>query len=200
MCLKPFCNKKQVVVRFAWWRSFSSRRTCQQAMAAVTQADFLKAMQDVQGKITEVQQTASVQQMANEMSREALKKDIKQMTEGVADAATEKFTLLEQQARNKPELTQGVIQAANTEFDEVKRVIDNTTEGILASVADLAQRVKQLENHVGRPQVQDQARVLQIMKGLSSRMDAMEKRSGGGGLQQGGGQSRGYLPEKINNS
>ena len=66
-------------------------------MAAITQADFLKAMQDVQGKITEVQQTASVQQIANEASREALKKDIKQMTEGVVDAATAKFTLLEQQ-------------------------------------------------------------------------------------------------------
>ena len=53
-------------------------------MAAVKQADRLKAMQDVQGKITEVQQTARVQRMANEASREALKKDIKQMTEGVA--------------------------------------------------------------------------------------------------------------------
>ena len=164
-------------------------------MAAVTQADFLKAMQDVQVKNTEVQQTASVQQIANEASREALKKDIKQMTEGVVDAATAKFTLLEQQARNQQELTQGVIQAAKTEFDEVKRVIDNTTEGILASVADLAQRVKQLEDHVGGPQVQDQARVLEMMKGLSSRMDAMEN-SSGGGLQQGGGQSRGYLHEK----
>ena len=61
-------------------------------MAALTQADFLKAMQDVQGKIIEVQQTASVQQIANEASREALKKDIKQMTEGVVDAATAKFT------------------------------------------------------------------------------------------------------------
>ena len=155
-------------------------------MAAVTQADFLKAMQDVQGKITEVQQTASVQQIANEASREALKKDIKQMTEGVVDAATAKFTLLEQHARNQQEFTQGIIQAAKTEFDEVKRVIDNTTEGILASVADLAQRVKQLE---------DQARVLEIMKGLSSRMDAMENDSGVS-LQQGGGQSRGYLPQK----
>ena len=163
-------------------------------MAAVTQADFLKAMQDVQGKITAVQQTASVQQIANEASREALKKDIKQMTEGVVDAATAKFTLLEQQARNQQELTQGVIQAAKTEFDEVKRVIDNTTEGILASVADLAQRVKQLEDHVGGPQVQDQARVLEMMKGFSSRMDAMENSSGG--LQQGGGQSRRYLLEK----
>ena len=76
-------------------------------MAAVTQADFL----------TEVQQTASVQQIANEARREALKKDIKQMTEGVVDAATAKFTLLEQQARNQQELTQGVIQAAKTEFD-----------------------------------------------------------------------------------
>ena len=44
-------------------------------MATVTQADFLKAMQDVQGKITEVQQIASVQPIANEASREALKKD-----------------------------------------------------------------------------------------------------------------------------
>ena len=34
-----------------------------------------------------------------------------------------------------------------------------------------------------------------MMKGLSSRMDAMEN-SSGGGLQRGGGQSRGYLPEK----
>ena len=164
-------------------------------MAAVTQADFLKAMQDVQGKITEVQQTASVQQIAIEAGREALKKDIKQMTEGVVDAATAKFTLFGQQARKQQELTQGVIQAAKTEFDEVKRVIENTTEGILASVADFAQRVKQLEDHVGGPQVQDQARVLEMMKGLSSRMDAMESTSGGG-LQQGGGQSRGYLPEK----
>ena len=152
-------------------------------------------MQDVQGKITEVQQTASDQQIANGVSREALKKDIKQMTEGVVDAATAKFTLLEQQARNQQELTQGVIQAAKTEFDEVKRVIDSTTEGILASVADVAQRVKQLEDDVGGPQVQDQARVVEIMKGLSSRMDAMEN-SSGGGLEQGGGQSRGYLPEK----
>ena len=78
-------------------------------MAAVTQADFLKAMQDVRGKITEVQQTASFQQIANDASRDELKKDIKQMTEGVVDA---KFTLLEQQARNLQELTQGVIQAA----------------------------------------------------------------------------------------
>ena len=45
-------------------------------MAAVTQADFLKAMQDVQGKVTEVQQTASVQQIAKEACREMLKKDI----------------------------------------------------------------------------------------------------------------------------
>ena len=66
-------------------------------MATVTQADFLKVMQDVQGKITEVQQTASVQQIANETNREALKKVI----EGVVDAATAKFTLLEQQARNQ---------------------------------------------------------------------------------------------------
>ena len=160
-------------------------------MAAVTQADFLKAMQDVQGKITEVQQTASVQQIANEAGRKALKKDIKQMTEGVVDAGTAKFTFLEQQARNQRELTQGVIQAAKSQFDEVRRVIDNTTEGILASVAGLAQRVKQLEDHVGGPQVQDQARVLEMMKVLSSRMDAMEN-SSGGGLQQGGGQSRGY--------
>ena len=107
----------------------------------------------------------------------------------------QKFTLLEQQARNQQELTQGVIQAAKSEFDEVKRVIDNTTEGILASVADMAQRVKQLEDHVGVPQVQDQARVLEMMKGMSSRMDAMEN-SSGEGLQQGGGQSRGYLPDK----
>ena len=163
-------------------------------MATVTQADFLKAMQDVQGKITDFQQTASVQQIANKADREALKKDIKQMTEGVVDAATAKFTLVEQQARNQQELTQGVIQAAKTEIDEVKRVIDNTTEGILASDADLAQRVKQLEDHVGGPQVQDQARVLEMMKGLSSRMDAMEN-SSGGGLQR-GGQSRSYLPEK----
>ena len=83
-------------------------------MTAVTQADFLKAMQDVQGEITEIQQTASVQQMANEASREALKKDIKQMTEGVVDAATAKFTSLEQQARNQQDLTQGVIQAAKS--------------------------------------------------------------------------------------
>ena len=127
-------------------------------MTAVTQADFLKAMQDVQGKITEIQQTASVQEMANnEASGEALKKDIKQMTEGVVDAATAKFTFWEQQARNQQELTQGVLQAAKKEFDEVKRVIDDAAEGILAPFADLAQRVKQLEDHVGGPQVQDQA-------------------------------------------
>ena len=83
-------------------------------MTAVTQADFLKAMQDVQRKITEIQQTASVQQMANETSREALKKDIKQMTGGIVDAATAKFTSLEQQARNQQDLTQGVIQAAKS--------------------------------------------------------------------------------------
>ena len=97
------------------------------------------------------------------------------MTEGVVDAATAKFTSLEQQARNQQGLTQGVIHRLQkqTEFDEVKRVIDNTTEGILASVADLAQRVRQLEDHFGGPQVPDQARVLEMMKGLSSRMDAM---------------------------
>ena len=128
--------------------------------------------------------------MTNEACREALKKDIKQMTEGVIDAVTAKFTSSEQQARNQQELAQGFIQAAHTEFDDVKRVIDNTTEGILASVADLAQRVKRLEDHVGGPQVQDEARVLEMMKGLSSRMDAMEN-SSGGGLQQGGRQSRG---------
>ena len=76
-----------------------------------------------------------------------------------------------------------------------KRVIDTTTEGILASVADLVQRVKQFEDHVGGPQVQDQARVLEMMEDLSSTMDAMEN-SSGGGLQQGGGQSRSYLPEQ----
>ena len=37
------------------------------------------------------------------------------------------------------------------------------------------------------------------MKGLSSRMDAIEN-SSGGGLQQGGGQSRGYLPEHMRKS
>ena len=41
----------------------------------------------------------------------------------------------------------------------------------------MAQRVKQLEDHVGGPQVQDQARVLEMMKGLSSGMDAVENRS-----------------------
>ena len=120
------------------------------------------------------------------------------MIEGVVDAATAKFTSLEQQARNQQELTQGD-RLQKAKFDEVKRVLDNTTEGILASVADLAQRVKQLEDHVGGPQEQDQVRVLEMMKGLSSRMDAMEN-SSGGALQQGGGQSRDYLPEEVNNS
>ena len=81
------------------------------------------------------------------------------------------------------------------EFDEVKRVIDNTTEAILASVADLSQRDKQLEDHVAGPQVQDQARVLEMTNPSSSRMDAMEN-SSGGGLQQRGGQSRDCLPKK----
>ena len=69
-------------------------------------------------------------------------------------------------------------------------------KAFLLQFADLAQlRVKQLEGHVGGPQVQDQARVLEMMKGLSSRMDALEK-SSAGGLQQGGGQSRYILSEK----
>ena len=75
-------------------------------MKTVTQADVLKVMQDAQGKITKIQQTASVQQITNETRKEALKNE--QMTEGVVDAVTAKFTLFEQQTKNQQELTQGV--------------------------------------------------------------------------------------------
>ena len=66
-------------------------------MKTVTQADVLKVMQDAQGKITKIQQTASVQQITNETRKEALKNE--QMTERVVDAATAKFTSLEQQTK-----------------------------------------------------------------------------------------------------
>ena len=140
-------------------------------MAAVTQADFFKARQDVQGKITEVQQTASIQQIANDSSRDSLNKDINHMTEGVVDAAKAKFTLLEQQARNKQE-------SSRLQKQNLMKSKESSTTPQKANLLRLQTWLSEsLEDHVGGPQVQDQARVLEMMKGLSSRMDAMENSS-----------------------
>ena len=119
-------------------------------MATVLQNAFLKAMQQVETKIAEVERTASVQQMANDASLKSIREEITQHAETVVNQAAAKFTQLQLQSRELQTLASNIIHGAKTEFESFKQVLSETTQGINNTVAILTSRIDTLENDVTR--------------------------------------------------
>ena len=97
-------------------------------------------MQHMENKAVEMDRVASIKQMATDANWQALKKEVTQNTDSVADQATAKFTQLELQARVQQELVQQIIAAAKQEFGDVKRVINENVDSLHQTVAAVLQR------------------------------------------------------------
>ena len=70
----------------------------------VSQEEFAKAMKSIENKFVEMERSTSVREMAHSAILQAVRKEITEHAEGVVDQAAVKFTQLEMQTREQPEL------------------------------------------------------------------------------------------------
>ena len=95
-------------------------------MATMTQDAFLKAIQQIERKIAEVEATVSMQQMANDTSLKSVRKGITQHTETIVDQAATNSIPLEFPSREQQTLAPNIIHAARSELGSVEQVLSVT--------------------------------------------------------------------------
>ena len=161
----------------------------------VSQEEFAKAMKSIKNKFVEMERSTSVREMAHSANLQAVRKEITEHAEGVVDQAAVKFTQLEMQTREQPELASGIIQAAKVEFETVKQAIDATAQGIDRTVALLISRLDSLESDVRQLKTPDHLSMADTIKNLTARIAVIEAAPGGSSTS-GSAAARGYLPEK----